>query len=81
MVELLGGEVVHIPKRPGEPDSTYADITAIKRDVEWNPKISFEQGVSIILENIEGWREAPVWTVDGIEEATADWFKYLGDDK
>ena len=81
LVELLGGEVVHIPKRPGEPDSTYADITAIKRDVGWNPKISFEQGVSIILENIEGWREAPVWTVDGIEEATADWFKYLGDDK
>ncbi|MHA1598902.1 MAG: SDR family oxidoreductase [Alphaproteobacteria bacterium] len=79
LVELLGGEVVHIPKRPGEPDSTYADITAIKRDIGWTPKVSFEDGVAMILEHIEGWREAPVWTADGIEEATADWFKYLGD--
>jgi len=79
LVELLGGDVVHIPKRPGEPDSTYADITNIKRDIGWAPKVSFADGVAIILENIDGWRDAPVWTVEGIEEATAGWFRYLGD--
>src|SRR6202035_131013 len=29
LVELLGGEVVHVPKRPGEPDCTFADISKI----------------------------------------------------
>jgi hypothetical protein len=24
------------------------------------------------------WRDAPVWTVSSIADATADWFKYLG---
>ncbi|MGY4338301.1 nucleoside-diphosphate-sugar epimerase [Bradyrhizobium sp. LM2.9] len=34
LIELLGGDKVHIPKRPGEPDCTYADITKIKRITE-----------------------------------------------
>ena len=29
LVELLGGDVVHVPKRPGEPDCTLADIAKI----------------------------------------------------
>ena len=31
LVELLGGTVVHIPKRPGEPDCTWADISKIQK--------------------------------------------------
>lgn len=31
IVELLKGEVTYIPKRPGEPDSTFADIAKLKR--------------------------------------------------
>ncbi len=38
LVELLGGEVVHIPKRPGEPDCTHADIGKITRDLGWRPE-------------------------------------------
>lgn len=79
LVELLGGEKIHIPKRPGEPDCTYADITKIKQLLGWSPKVSFEEGVKVMLENIEQWREAPVWDEDSIEEATKDWFEYLGD--
>ena len=78
LVELLGGEKVHIPKRPGEPDCTFADINKIKDLLSWSPRISLEDGVAIMLKNIDYWREAPVWTVDGIHKATADWFKYLG---
>jgi UDP-glucose 4-epimerase len=80
LVELLGGEKVHIPKRPGEPDCTFADIRKIKKLLGWSPRVSFEDGVAIMLKNIDYWREAPVWTVDGIHAATADWFKYLGQD-
>lgn len=77
LVELLKGDIIHIPKRPGEPDSTFADTKKIKSKLGWTPKVSFEQGVAKVLENIDYWREAPVWTPESIGEATKDWFKYL----
>lgn len=80
LVELLGGteeNVVHIPKRPGEPDCTWADTKKINEMLHWHPKVSLEEGVKHILDNIDYWRKAPVWTADSIKEATADWFKYL----
>jgi UDP-glucose 4-epimerase len=79
LVELIGAkEIAHIPKRPGEPDCTYADITAIKRDLGWKPTVSIEEGVANLLANLDYWRDAPVWTADTIKDATRDWFKYLG---
>lgn len=77
LVELLGGNVIHIPKRPGEPDCTFADITKIQNLLGWKPMISFEEGIKIMLDSIEYWRNAPVWTPESIEEATRNWFKYL----
>jgi len=77
LAELLGGEVVHVPKRPGEPDRTFADISKVRRVLCWTPKVSFERGVGIMLENIEYWREAPVWNPASIAEATKEWFEYL----
>jgi UDP-glucose 4-epimerase len=81
LVELLGGDKVHIPKRPGEPDCTYADISKIKRVLQWKPKVRFEDGVAIMLKSIDQWGDAPLWTVDKIADATKDWFRYLGDEK
>ena len=78
LVELLGGERVHIPKRPGEPDCTFADITRIQQELHWQPEVPIEQGVAEILKKIDYWREAPVWTPDKIAVETQDWFKYLG---
>ncbi len=78
LVELLGGDVVFIPKRPGEPDLTYADISAIKTALGWKPEVGFEQGVGIMLENIDYWRNAPVWDPDSIAGATKEWFEHLG---
>ena len=78
LVELLGGEKIHIPKRPGEPDCTFADITKVQKGLDWQPEVPIEQGVVEILKNIDYWREAPVWTPDKIATATQDWFRYLG---
>jgi UDP-glucose 4-epimerase len=78
LVELLDGPKVNIPKRPGEPDCTFADIALIRRALRWEPHVHFEDGVRIMLENIDGWRDAPVWTAQKIDEATADWFRHLG---
>lgn len=77
LVELLGGDVVHIPKRPGEPDCTWADITKAKTLLSWEPKVSLEEGVGILLDNINYWREAPVWDEKSISKATEKWFEYL----
>lgn len=79
LVELLGGEKEYIPKRPGEPDCTYANISKIKTMLGWTPKVSFEEGVKIMLENLDLYQDAPVWDKDSIDNATKDWFKYLGD--
>lgn len=80
LVELLGGEVTYIPKRPGEPDCTFADITKIRRELKWQPKVDIKQGVDNVLANIDYWKSAPVWTPATIATATEDWFKYLGSD-
>ncbi len=77
LVELLGGEVVHIEKRPGEPDCTWADIGKITRELGWRQKVSFEEGVARILEQIDYWREAPLWDPDSIKSATRTWFEML----
>lgn len=77
LVEILGGDIIYIPKRPGEPDCTFADISKAKKLLEYDPKITLETGVKIMLEHIEDWREAPLWTPDKINEVTEDWFKYL----
>ena len=79
LTQLLGGKVTYIPKRPGEPDCTFADTTKIREMLDWEPKVSFEKGVGIMMEHIDYWREAPLWEPDSIAEATKDWFKYLGD--
>ncbi len=78
LVKLLGGgNVVNMPKRPGEPDKTHADITKIKKMLGWKPKISFEEGVKIVLSQKEYWKNAPVWSAIDIQKATKDWFTYL----
>jgi UDP-glucose 4-epimerase len=77
LVELLGGDCVMIPKRPGEPDCTFADVQKVKRELGWEAKVSFEEGVARVVENIDYWREAPVWTVEAIAEETREWFSCL----
>lgn len=77
LVELLQGDVIHIPKRPGEPDCTYADITKAQKLLDYQPKMSFKEGVSIMLEHLDEWKQAPLWTPNSIEVATQDWFTYL----
>jgi UDP-glucose 4-epimerase len=77
LISLLGGEKLYIPKRPGEPERAWADITKIKEKLGWAPSVSFEAGVEKMLENIDYWEKAPVWTPETITKATENWFKYL----
>jgi len=78
LVDLLGGDVVYIPKRPGEPDATHADITKITERLGWEQKIPFAEGVAKMVAQIDHWKDAPLWDPSSIEDATKTWFKYLG---
>lgn len=78
LVELLGGEKTYIPKRPGEPECTFADIARISAELGWKPKISFEEGVAKIVANIDYWKNAPLWDPQSIAKATRTWFQHLG---
>ncbi|CAD6875098.1 SDR family oxidoreductase [Methylomonas fluvii] len=77
LVGLLGGPIEYIPKRPGEPDCTFAETGKIKAKLGWQPQVSFEQGVANMLAHIDYWQNAPLWTSASIADATAGWFKYL----
>ena len=81
LVELLGGDAVYVPKRPGEPDCTWADITKIKAELGWSPQVSFEDGVAEMVKRIDYWREAPVWDPASIERATKTWFTMLSGER
>jgi UDP-glucose 4-epimerase len=78
LIELLGGNRIGIPKRPGEPECTWADISRIKSELDWKPEISFEEGVAKIVAAIDYWRNAPLWDPESIAKATGTWFRYLG---
>ena len=77
LIELMGGDVVHVPRRPGEPDCTWADVGRIQRALGWKPEVSFPEGVAAMLGQIEEWRAAPLWTPEKIEAATRTWFEHL----
>jgi UDP-glucose 4-epimerase len=77
LIEILGGPVVYVPKRPGEPDVTHADITKITTNLDWRPTVPFEEGVAKMLENIERWNDAPLWDPNSIAKATETWFRYM----
>ena len=77
IADLIGGDKTYIPERPGEPKCTWADITKITDHLNFKSKVSIENGVKIMLENIDDWNSAPLWDKNSIEKATSNWFKYL----
>jgi UDP-glucose 4-epimerase len=77
IIKILGGKFIKIPKRPGEPHKTWADISRIKKQLKWKPKINFKDGVNEMIDNINYWKKAPLWNVKKIKIATKDWFRYM----
>ncbi len=77
LADLIGGDRIYIPKRPGEPDVTHANISKAQRMISYKPKVKFKEGVQRTLENIDYWKDAPVWTAETIQTVTGSWFKNL----
>ncbi len=74
---LKPNKIKYIPKRPGEPDMTFASIKKAKKILKWTPKISFQEGLNIMLEDLKTWKKAPLWTSKKIKVATKEWFKFI----
>ncbi len=49
IASLFGGKRVFIPKRPGEPKRSCANINKVKNDIKWHPKICISKGVDKLL--------------------------------
>ncbi len=77
LVDIIGGKIINLPKRPGEPDCTWANVNKLKQDTKWKPRIGFEDGIKEMLYNISDWKDAPLWNKKKIYKATKLWFKYL----
>ena len=77
LTKLIGGNSVFVPKRPGEPDCTWANISKIKEHLNWIPTISFEKGVEKMMQDISNWKDAPLWDPKSINKATETWFRYM----
>jgi UDP-glucose 4-epimerase len=78
LVELLEGVgITYVPKRPGEPDVTFADISKSVKLLGWSPEITFEDGVKKMLADRDRWSNAPLWDVNSISKATEKWFQYM----
>ena len=77
VASLISQKKVYIPKRPGEPDRTHANIASAKKFLKYFPKVKFEDGLNIMLESLDSWKKAPLWTKKTIKLSTKDWFKYI----
>jgi len=78
LVHYIGGDLVFLPKRPGEPDCTFADISKITAELNWKPSVGFKEGVAKMMVEIENWEDATLWDPSSIEKATDTWFRFMG---
>ena len=79
LANLISEERVFIPKRPGEPDVTHADISLAKAVLDWSPQIGFAESIKDLKRDSEEWKDAPAWSQESVANATHQWFKFLGD--
>jgi UDP-glucose 4-epimerase len=77
LAKFIGGKIQSIPTRPGEPFRSSANIKKISSHLKWKPTILFKDGVSKMMNEIEKWKDAPLWTPKKIKKATKVWFKFM----
>ena len=77
LAQLMSNKFSYVPKRPGEPDKSHANINLAKKILKWKPKVKFEDGVKELIKNIHYWKDAPLWDKNKIKKATKVWFDNL----
>lgn len=77
LAKLISNQKTFIPWRPGEPKNTEANINKIKKELNWKPTVDLKNGINTILQDINYWKNAPLWTKKKIKKVTTNWQKYL----
>ena len=49
IANMFNGKKKFIPIRPGEPKSSLANISKLKKDINWKPIVSLEEGIERLL--------------------------------
>ena len=49
IANMFNGKKKFIPIRPGEPKSSLANISKLKKDINWKPVVSLEEGIERLL--------------------------------
>ena len=51
LAKIFNGKKKFIPNRPGEAKNSLADISKLKKDINWHPRISLEKGIKQLIKN------------------------------
>ena len=51
IANIIGGKKIFIPKRPGDPYRSCANISKIKKEIKWKPKISIIEGIERLFQS------------------------------
>ena len=51
IANMIGGKKIFIPKRLGDPNRSCANISKIKKDIKWKPRISIIEGIERLFQN------------------------------
>ena len=51
IADIIGGKKIFIPKRPGDPNRSCANISKIKKDITWKPRISIIEGIKRLFQS------------------------------
>lgn len=49
LAQIIGGQTINLDPRPGEAKDTLADISLAKKILNWQPRVSLEEGVRKLL--------------------------------
>jgi UDP-glucose 4-epimerase len=74
---LEPSNIVYIPWRSGEPRRMQADILEATNRLGWKPSTRLLPGLRNVLDNIDHWKDSPVWSPEDIESATKIWEEAL----
>ena len=64
-------------RRAGDSSMLVSDVSKLNDLLNWQPKVTLQEGVKKLLDNIDYWKDAPVWDEKSISAATKKWFDYL----
>ena len=51
IANMIGGKKIFISKRPGDPNRSCANISKIKKDIKWKPRISIIEGIERLFQS------------------------------